>query len=78
MFLLGEDAEGPAAMFRDHEYGARQRRSGGGWPTAGDDRTVATPAELETAVLHALTALPRPGTAVGPFAFFRGGAGAAA
>jgi hypothetical protein len=61
VFLLGEDTEGPAALFGDLEYGPRQhafrvRLAGGGVTTA----TVTSPAELETAVLHALTALPRP------------------
>jgi hypothetical protein len=32
VFLLGEDTEGPAAMFGDLEYGARSStRSGVGW-----------------------------------------------
>src|SRR4051794_11038854 len=61
VFLLGEDTEGPATMFADLEYGARQhafrvRLAGSGVTTA----TVTSPAELETAVLQALTALPRP------------------
>ena len=61
VFLLGEDTEGPAAMFGDLENGARQhafrsRLTGSGVTTA----TVTSPAELETALLHALTALPRP------------------
>src|SRR5919107_1649130 len=61
VFLLGEDTEGPAAMFADLERGARQqafrgRLAGSGVTTA----TVTSPAELETAVLYALTALPRP------------------
>ena len=61
VFLLGEDAEGPAAMFVDLEYGARQhafraRLTGSGVTTA----TVSSPAGLETALLQALTALPRP------------------
>jgi tetratricopeptide (TPR) repeat protein len=61
VFLLGEDTEGPAAMFGDLEYGTRQhafrdRLAGTGVTTA----TVTSPAELETALLHALTALPRP------------------
>src|SRR4051794_16421183 len=61
VFLLGEDTEGPAAMFADLEHGARQhafreRLAESGVTTA----TVTSPAELETALLHALTALPRP------------------
>jgi len=61
VFLLGEDTEGPAAMFTDLDYGTRQhafrsRLSGSGVTTA----TVTGPAELETALLQALTALPRP------------------
>jgi tetratricopeptide (TPR) repeat protein len=61
VFLLGEDTEGPAAMFSDLQYGARQhvfrdRLAGSGVTTA----TVTSPGELETAVLHALTALPCP------------------
>ena len=67
VFLLGEDTEGPAAMFRDLEYGARQqafrtRLADSGVTTA----TVSSPGELETALLHALTALPRPHSARPP------------
>jgi tetratricopeptide (TPR) repeat protein len=62
VFLLGEDTEGPAAMFADLEHWARQRAfrnrlAGCGVTTA----TVTSPGELETALLQALTALPRPG-----------------
>jgi hypothetical protein len=61
VFLLGEDTEGPAALFADLQHGGRQhafrrRLADSGVTTA----TVTSPGELETAVLHALTALPRP------------------
>ena len=61
VFLLGEDTEGPSAMFGDLEHGARQhafrdRLVSSGVTTA----TVASPAELETALLQALNALARP------------------
>jgi hypothetical protein len=67
VFLLGEDTEGPAAMFADLEYGARQqafrgRLAGSGVTTA----TVTSPGGLETAVLQALTALPRPEQQLAP------------
>ena len=61
VFLLGEDTEGPAAMFADLEYGARQQAFRGRLADSGvTTATVTSPAELETAVLQALTALPRP------------------
>src|SRR5215217_2535658 len=61
VFLLGEDTEGPAAMFADlqhgpHQHAFRARLAESGVTTA----TVTSPAELETALLHALTTLPRP------------------
>src|SRR6187200_2526314 len=67
VFLLGEDTEGPAAMFGDLQHGARQhafrgRLAGSGVTTS----TVTSPAELETALLQALTALPRPHQRSGP------------
>ena len=60
VFLLGEEAEGPAALFSDPEYGARQeafraRLADSGLTAA----TVTSPGELEAAVLHALVELPR-------------------
>src|SRR5690242_15486604 len=61
VFLLGEDTEGPAALFADLEHGGRQQAFRGRLANSGvTTATVTSPAELETAVLHALTALPRP------------------
>jgi tetratricopeptide (TPR) repeat protein len=61
VFLLGENTEGPAAMFKDLEHGARQHAFRDRLATSGaTTATVTSPAELETAVLHALTELPRP------------------
>src|SRR3954463_4591206 len=60
VFLLGEDTEGPAAMFADLQYGARQQAFRGRLADSGvTTATVTSPGELETALLHALTALPR-------------------
>ena len=60
VFLLDEQAEGPAAMFLDPTHGARQmefrtRLVNSGVTTA----TVTNPDSLEAALLHALIALPR-------------------
>jgi hypothetical protein len=58
VFLLGDDTDGPAALFRDREHGDRQdafRRR-----LLDEDLVVtevSSPAELETAVLHALLEL---------------------
>ena len=61
VFLLGEDTEGPAAMFADLEYGARQQAFRARLADSGvTAATVTSPGELETALLQALTALPRP------------------
>jgi hypothetical protein len=61
VFLLGEDTEGSAAMFADLQYGARQQAFRGRLADSGvTTATVSSPGGLETAVLHALTALPRP------------------
>ena len=69
VFLLGEDTEGPAALFGDLEHGARQhafrvRLAGSSVTTA----TVTSPGELETALLQSLTALPRPEPRSAPIA----------
>jgi hypothetical protein len=60
IFLLGEDAEGPAGLFRDPRFGARQE--GFRERLLAADRvtaTVTSPERLETALLHALLTLPR-------------------
>jgi hypothetical protein len=61
VFLLGDGAEGPAEMFIDLEHGPRQhafrtRLADSGVTTA----TVASAADLDAALLHALHTLPRP------------------
>ena len=58
VFLLGEDMEGPAGLFRDPDYGSRQdafraRLRNSNAVVA----TVTDPGGLEAAVLHALAAL---------------------
>ncbi|MDX8028723.1 FxSxx-COOH system tetratricopeptide repeat protein [Lentzea sp. BCCO 10_0856] len=65
VFVLDDDAEGPGGLFRDPEHGAlqegfRRRLQDSGVTTA----FVSSPDGLETAVLHALTTLHRPQTAV--------------
>jgi len=58
VFLLADDAEGPAALFVDVEHGARQAafraRVGDAGLTASQ---VSSPGDLQAAVLHALTEL---------------------
>ena len=67
VFLLGEDTEGPAALFGDLQYGARQQAFRGRLADSGViTATVTSAAELETALLQALTALPRPDHQLGP------------
>ncbi|MGW6929650.1 FxSxx-COOH system tetratricopeptide repeat protein [Lentzea sp. NPDC054927] len=61
VFVLGDDTDGPAGLFRDPEHGSlqegfRRRLQDSGVTTA----FVSTPDGLETAVLHALTTLHRP------------------
>ena len=61
VFLLGEDTEGPAAMFGHLERGASQQAFRGRLADSGvTTATVNNPAQLETALLQALTTLPRP------------------
>lgn len=62
VFLLGEDAHGPAALFLDPDGGPRQRAFRERLQQSGVTAAFASPDELETAVLHALTALSREGS----------------
>ena len=60
VFLVGEDAEGPAALFRDAQFGLRQDAFRGRLHRANQvTAIVTTPDSLEAALLHALTVLPR-------------------
>jgi hypothetical protein len=61
VFLLGEEASGPAELFLDVELGLRQkafraRLADSGVTTA----TITRPDQLEAALLQALTTLPHP------------------
>ena len=60
VFLLDEAAQGPGALFRDPEFGARQEafRRRLLMDSGLTVKTVRTPAELEIAVAQALAALP--------------------
>jgi hypothetical protein len=64
VFLLGEEAEGPATLFMDPEYRARQAAFRHRLVDSGGTiRTVTTPEELERRLFHALEQLPRPAPA---------------
>lgn len=55
MFLVGEDAQGPAELFRDIGHGARQEEFRNSLSDSGIMiRTVTTPEGLETALYQAL------------------------
>jgi hypothetical protein len=57
VFLLGQDAEGPARLFLDRDHGPRQDRFRARLAEVGTVASVSSPAEAETAVHHALTEL---------------------
>jgi len=59
VFLLGDEAHGPAGLFVDPTGGSRQRAFRERLQHCGVTATFTSPAELETNVLHALTALAR-------------------
>nr|WP_225958012.1 FxSxx-COOH system tetratricopeptide repeat protein [Amycolatopsis lexingtonensis] len=60
VFVLAEDAEGPPALIRDLEYGARQEAFRKRLPDSGLTITmVSSPAELATKLERALTRVPR-------------------
>ena len=59
VFLLDEEAEGPAAMFRDPEFGSQQEQFRARLVDSGVTATTVTSvADLERAVYQALTELP--------------------
>ncbi|MCO8269319.1 FxSxx-COOH system tetratricopeptide repeat protein [Actinoplanes sp. TRM 88003] len=61
VFLLSEQTQGPRELFADPKYWDRQEAFRLRLPHSGVvTATVSTPAELETALLHALNTLPRP------------------
>ena len=67
VFLLGDEAQGPAALFVDREYSARQQAFRERIRSAEMITSVFTsPGELEAALLHALIALPWPRSAGPP------------
>ncbi|MFE9746826.1 FxSxx-COOH system tetratricopeptide repeat protein [Saccharothrix saharensis] len=57
VFLLDQDAEGPAGLFLDREHGSRQDRFRARLADVGTIATVSSPARAETAVYQALTDL---------------------
>jgi uncharacterized protein DUF4062/NB-ARC domain-containing protein len=69
VFLLADDMDGPRELFTDLQYGVRQEAFRARLRHSGVTVvTVSSPAELETAVLQALTAMPwasAPGMPVG-------------
>ena len=59
VFLIGEEAEGPAALFRDPDFGPRQDAFRARLLDCGlVIQVVNSPGKLEAAVLHALVTLP--------------------
>jgi Domain of unknown function (DUF4062)/NB-ARC domain len=66
VFLLGEEAEGPSALFVDSEFGGRQQAFRSRLADSGLTAvTVTSPGELEAALLHALVELEREQTTAG-------------
>ena len=55
VFVLADDAQGPAVMFRDTEHEPGRTRSVRAWPTAGvTTAPITTPSDLQTRLLQAL------------------------